>query len=121
MKFIYFASFSFINGLLFTPYTILAHHPHVIVQENVYVTPSPYQTNIIVAPSQPPVDLAEQVSISPYPDGAWVPGFWSWNGQWVWVKGYWGRPPYPGAAWRPGHWSYHSDHRGWTWKEGHWH
>lgn len=122
------------TGMILAADSVQSHHHHVYVQENVYVTPmvpppaqiayaapAPIEANLIIAPNEPPIAPVEQITINPYPDGAWVPGYWSWNGQWMWVKGYWGHRPYPGAEWHSGQWSYHPHHGGWVWRGGHWH
>lgn len=98
-------------------------HPQPATEVTYVVRPQPVTTEnvFVVAPQEPPTELVEVITEKPCPNCVWIPGYWSWNGQWGWVKGYWGTTPYPGAVWKPGHWSYHQHHGGWVWKEGHWH
>jgi WXXGXW repeat (2 copies) len=54
------------------------------------------------------------------PDAAWVPGYWSWNGEnnnFLWVSGSWRVPP-PGHRWIPGYWS--EANSGYQWVSGFW-
>ena len=59
-------------------------------------------------PNVMPAPLVEYVPFAPGPGYRWVPGYWSWDGSWVWVSGEW-RPyvyyyarPYPRPFFR--HW-----------------
>ena len=67
-------------------------------------TPPPPQTDVIVA--------------SPGAAYVWVPGYWSWQGSWVWVGGCWRLPPHGHRVWVAGHWG-HRRH-GYVWVGGYW-
>jgi hypothetical protein len=56
----------------------------------------------------------EHVYQNPY----WVPGYWSWNGGWIWTGGNWMIRPWPGAVWVGGRWARHG--WGYGWVSGHW-
>jgi hypothetical protein len=43
----------------------------------------PAQTAVVEAPSAPPVAQVEVVPVAPGPQYVWVPGYLSWNGNWV--------------------------------------
>jgi hypothetical protein len=75
-------------------------------------TPPPVVT---VKPPPPPFEV---IPVAPGPVYVWTPGYWSWQGSWVWVRGAWVMPPRPKAVWVNGHWVYH--HHGYTWVPGHW-
>lgn len=66
----------------------------------------------------PPPARYEAVGVAPYPGAVWIDGYWTWNGRWVWHRGYWGRRPYAGAVWHRGVWV-HAGH-GWKWRRGYW-
>jgi hypothetical protein len=72
---------------------------------------------VVVAQAPPPVPV-EVVPLTPGPDYYWAPGYWSWNGAWLWVRGSWVLRPRPGAIWVGGHWGPHP--RGFVWVGGHW-
>src|ERR1035441_10414684 len=47
----------------------------------------------VEAPSAPPPPQVEYVPVAPGPYYVWAPGYWSWNGGWIWVGGrYMSRP-----------------------------
>ena len=58
--------------------------------------PAPGETVVYEAP--PPV-RAEVVTVAPGPEYYWVPGYYSWNGRWVWIGGRWSLRPHPHAIW----------------------
>jgi hypothetical protein len=70
-------------------------------------------------PVFPPGVLVETPSVVPAPNYAWVGGYWSWNGAWVWVPGRWVVPPRPGVHWTAGYW-YRGPGGGWVWRAGYW-
>ena len=78
--------------------------------------PTPQQ--VVLVPSAPPPPLVEVRPFAPGAYYAWIPGYWSWNGNWVWVSGRWLLRPIPTAVWVGGHWSRHG--RGWVWIGGGW-
>ncbi len=92
------------------------------VHRRVYVTTTqsvgPSTPDEVVVAQTPPPPAVEGISPSPGPTYVWVPGYWAWQGRWVWVRGEWFLPPRPRAAWVPGHWNHH--HRGYVWVPGHW-
>ena len=64
---------------------------HVVEQPFVVATNAPVQTVIVT--QQPPPAQVEVVTVSPGPAYQWAPGYWSWNGAWVWVGGGWIQAP----------------------------
>ena len=75
--------------------------------------PAPPPQAAVVAPSAPPPPQVEYVPVAPGPYYAWAPGYWSWNGGWVWVGGRYMSRPRPGAVWAGGHWGRHG--HGYVW------
>jgi hypothetical protein len=71
-----------------------------------------------VAPGAPPPPEVEVIPVRPNPAFVWVPGWWAWNGGWIWLHGYWGRPPVRGAVWIGGQWE--PWHGRYVWRRGHW-
>src|SRR2546430_1200579 len=66
----------------------------------VYVTQPPGAlTAETVVAEAPPVPQVEAVTPAPNPEFYWIPGYWSWNGGWVWIGGRWGPRPHPHAVW----------------------
>ena len=53
----------------------------------------------VVVDQAPPMPEVETMTIAPGPGFVWVPGAWSWRGQWVWDRGHWAHPPQAGAVW----------------------
>jgi len=72
----------------------------------------------VVAPSAPPAPQVEVVPVSPGPYYVWAPGYWGWNGGWVWIGGQWIVRPRPGAIWVGGHWGRRG--HGYVWIGGRW-
>jgi hypothetical protein len=66
----------------------------------------------------PPSPQVEVMPAAPGPDYVWAPGYWGWNGGWVWIGGGWIVRPHPGAIWVGGHWAWRG--RGYVWVGGHW-
>lgn len=68
---------------------------------------------------QPPPPPREEMRVSPPSQGQiWVPGYWTWNNDWVWVEGRLENPPERMATWVPGQWNNRGD--AWVWRPGHW-
>ena len=90
------------------------------VERRVYVPvyQAPPPGPVVVAPAPPPAPPVEVVTVAPGPDYYWMPGYWSWQGRWLWVGGAWALRPRPGAVWIGGHWARHS--RGYIWVGGRW-
>ena len=78
------------------------------------VVPAP---EVVVAQPPPPVPR-EVIVASPGPAFVWVPGYWGWQGRWVWVGGAWRPRPYPRAVWVSGRWVRRGS--GWVWVSGRW-
>jgi hypothetical protein len=85
----------------------------------------PATTTVVAAPeaeivvSEAPPRMPQEVVVpAPGPGHVWVPGYWSWQGSWIWVRGAWVIPPHPRAAYVAGHWA-HRGH-GYVWVSGHW-
>ena len=92
-----------------------ARHHRAYAVTPVAVPPPPVEVYVSEAP---PHLLKETIGPTPAPNYYWVPGYWSWQGSWVWVRGAWVIPPHPHATYVAGHW----DHRGhgYAWTSGHW-
>ena len=87
------------------------------VERTVYVQ-GPPPPGAVVVNEAPPTPPAEVVVAAPGPAYSWVPGYWSWQGRWVWVAGCWKARPHPHAVWVSGRWVHHP--HGYYWVEGHW-
>jgi hypothetical protein len=66
-----------------------------------------------------PALLPEEKPAQPSDKNHWVPGYWEWDGHWLWISGYWTSLPDPNAEWVAGHWAENSN-GGWRWISGHW-
>ena len=86
----------------------------------VYVpTPTPaVPADTAVVYQAPPPPSQEVVVAAPGPAYAWVPGYWSWQGRWVWIGGRYVVRPHPRAVLVPGHWARHGG--GYIWVSGYW-
>jgi hypothetical protein len=76
----------------------------------------------LVAPSQPPANIEENLPAERPTGGqfVWVPGYWAWDGErnsYIWVSGCWRAAP-PNRYWVPGYWAKVPD--GWEWIPGFW-
>lgn len=97
-----------------------AHHRTVIVRqpEPVIVSaPAPVPSPEVVVQA-PPAPQPEAIPPAPAAGYVWVPGYWTWNGQWIWMSGHWAVPPHGHMRWEPGHW--HKHMRGYRWEPGRW-
>src|ERR1035437_8541587 len=65
--------------------------------------PAPPPQTVVVAPSAPPAAQVEVIPVAPGPYYVWAPGYYSWNGGWIWIGGQWVVRPRPGAVWVGGH------------------
>jgi hypothetical protein len=85
----------------------------------VVASPPPSGPEVIVTSDPPPL-IVEEMGRAPGPEFAWIPGRWSWNGRWVWVRGVWRRHPHwhEGGGWVAGHWEPRGG--GHVWIEGYW-
>ena len=95
-------------------------HRTVYVQQPATATvvePAPAQPTEIVTVAPPPPQR-EVVVVRPGPGFVWTPGYWAWNGRWVWVGGQWVRPPRPRAVWVSGRWVRRGP--GFVWVGGRW-
>lgn len=76
----------------------------------------PRRVYIKVAPPAAKVVVIRPAS--PWRDGVWVSGYWSWrHDRHVWVDGRWIKPK-KGRVWVDGHWNNTPD--GWEWIPGRW-
>jgi hypothetical protein len=73
---------------------------------------------VILAPSAPPPPQVEVIPYAPGPYYVWTPGYYAWNGGWVWVSGRYVVRPRPAAVWVGGHWTTHG--HGYVWVGGGW-
>jgi|SRR5271156_5399144 len=88
------------------------------VTRTVYVqSPPPGQPGVVVGEPPPPPQV-DVVVAPPGPGFAWVGGYWTWQGRWIWAPGRWARPPYRGALWVGGRWRRHG--HGFVWVSGGW-
>ena len=80
--------------------------------------PTP-MAEVVVTAAPPPI-MVEDRGRPPGREFAWIPGRWSWNGRWDWVRGEWRRHPHwhEGGGWAEGHWDMRGGGR--VWVEGHW-
>ncbi|HVV72317.1 MAG TPA: hypothetical protein VHI52_12600 [Verrucomicrobiae bacterium] len=92
-----------------------AHHRTHVVTTRTVPVPPPDPEVVVQAPPAPP---AEVITPAPGAAYAWVPGYWSWQGRWIWVRGGWVITPRPRAVWVPGRWKH--VHHGYVWTPGHW-
>jgi hypothetical protein len=89
------------------------------VSRRVYVQGPPIAATAEVTVTEAPPPLQREVRVvSPGPGYAWVPGYWSWHGRWVWVSGRYVVRPHSRARWHEGHWQRHG--RTYVWVGGHW-
>jgi hypothetical protein len=72
----------------------------------------------VVVTEAPPVPAAEVVVQAPGPTYVWAPGYWTWQGRWVWISGRWMLPPRPQAVWVGGYWAPRG--HGYVWVGGRW-
>jgi hypothetical protein len=79
--------------------------------------PAAAQAGRVISEAPPPPQ-AEVVVAAPGPNYIWMPGYWSWQGHWVWVSGAYVVRPYAHAHWVRGHWVHHG--YGWVWVGGYW-
>ncbi len=90
-------------------------------ERRVYVQGPPvavYEPAGVVVTAAPPAPRPEVIVAAPGPAYVWCPGYWSWQGRWVWVSGAWAVRPHTGARWVPGYWT-HRGH-GYVYFSGHW-
>src|ERR1051326_1631686 len=102
-------------------FSILALASTGCVTKTVYVerppAASPPPAEVVVQEAPPP-PKTEVIVESPGPGYVWTPGYWSWQGRWVWIGGRYVVRPHPHAVWVGGHWVRRG--RGHVWVEGHW-
>jgi len=85
---------------------------------NVAEAPPPPRQEVGYVAEAPPPPRQEVIGAKPGPRYVWMPGYWTWQNQWVWTSGYWARQPHPRAVWVRGHWRPHRG--GYMWVPGHW-
>ena len=85
--------------------------PQVQTADNTYVG-QPTQA--------PPPDQKDIIPVPPGPKTLWwfIPGYWDWRGQWVWVPGHWRPRPHPGDIWIRAKWVQQGGV--YVWQKGHW-
>jgi hypothetical protein len=59
---------------------------------------------MVYQPPPPPHEQAPVRPPGPQYAYSWVPGYWTWQGQWVWANGTWIPRPRPHVEWVPGKW-----------------
>jgi len=57
-----------------------------------------------IPPTPPPPPSAETITPSPSPNAVWIPGYWSYNGGYIWSAGHWEIPPANGRNYIAAHW-----------------
>ena len=75
-----------------------------------------YVSESVLAPSL----LSESKPEKPTDHNHWVAGYWDWDGQWYWTRGYWTTKPNPDAEWIAAHWDEFGIDAGYRWIGGHW-
>lgn len=70
----------------------------------------------VIVHRAPPPRIVERVMAAPGPGYVWLPGRYSWQGQWVWIPGAWVMPPRSDARWVDGVWNPQTQ----QWIDGHW-
>jgi hypothetical protein len=78
------------------PVPVASVAPRVV---SVYVDPPLYQPPPIAVAWAPPPMLVERPPSPPFAGAVWTGGYWTWQGNWVWVAGRWATPPEPGYTW----------------------
>jgi hypothetical protein len=73
---------------------------------------------VVNEPPPPPPDEPAVRPPGPEYAYAWMPGYWTWQGRWVWLKGAWAPLPSPKSVWVPGQWAKRG-HR-YIWIAGRW-
>jgi WXXGXW repeat (2 copies) len=87
------------------------------VAYQVQPAPAPRQI-VVVVPSAPPAARVEVIPAPPGPHYVWTPGYYAWNGGWVWIGGRYVVRPRAKAVWVGGHWAPHG--HGYVWIGGGW-
>lgn len=106
---------------LFSP--IYAQHYHTVKDGPLHeaYAVQEYGTVLLDAiPQQPPANIVELVPKQDDLASIWIPGYWSWSGQYgrfLWASGVWRRPP-PYHHWITGYWK--ESALGWIWIRGFW-
>ena len=90
--------------------TVVVSRPTPVIRERVRAP--------VVIRQAPPPAVEEVIPSSPGPRYVWAPGYWVWNGRWLWQAGHWTVPPRERAVWQPGHWA--ERHGEWYWEPGRW-
>jgi hypothetical protein len=93
-----------------------AQYPDVI---SAPPTPTGVPEGAVVVNQQPPPVQPEVIPPAPGAGYVWSPGHWEWQGQWLWVGGYWVAPPAVGMVYVAPGWEHHP-HGGWAYHGGHW-
>lgn len=129
-KIIFLAGFCLVNFLYGHSHShveVVVHsHPNEVIihsqpTEIIAVAPAaPTVVTPIVVSSLPPAPIVEAAVPSPGENYTYIPGYWAWNGQWVWQKQTWVIKAYPGAVWDPPHYHWSQHHGSYIWKPGHW-
>lgn len=73
---------------------------------------------VVVTASAPPAALVEVIPVAPGPYYVWTPGYYAWNGGWIWIGGRYVTRPRPTAVWVGGRWTPHG--HGYIWIGGGW-
>jgi hypothetical protein len=91
--------------------TVVISRPEPVYRERVRAP--------IIVRERPPAVVREVRPPAPGRDYVWAPGYWTWDGEWLWQSGHWTRRPSDRAVWVEGRWV--EDRRGeWVWQPGHW-
>lgn len=110
--------------LVLTANTLAAHYHHehvnVVVETRrpEYIAVAPVAPVVVMTP--PPAPIVEAAIPCPGENYAYIPGYWGWNGQWVWQSQAWVVKPHASAAWEPAHYRWSHHHQNYVWAAGHW-
>jgi hypothetical protein len=97
--------------------TVYVERPGATPSAEVVTAPPTASAEVVV--QEPPPPLRTEVIVEPPGPGyVWTPGYWSWQGRWVWIGGRYVVRPHPHAVWVTGRWVRRG--HGHVWVAGRW-